>query len=87
MQSKNDASDIVQLILEYRNKGAFLSYSELEMVQNWIQNASSQQDLILVLSELLPNHYQNSDPTKHPKSLKGIDKKIRAKLKDAAMHR
>ena len=87
MQNRNDASEVIQLILEYRSKGTFLSYSELELVQNWVKNSPTQEDLILILSELLPLHYEESDPKKHPKSLKGLNKKIIAKLKDVAMQK
>jgi len=81
------ADFIKQYVLELRGKGTTLPYSDHEIIKEWINLSKNKDDLLLILSEILPDFFAKKIANKHPPSLKGAHKKVLKKLKDQDMHR
>ena len=73
---------IAQYVIECRGQGLLLPYDEYELIGQWLGAAGSVDELLLVLSDILPDHYR-SDPGEHrrrPRSLKGLHRRILKRL-------
>jgi hypothetical protein len=77
---------VVGYILELRGQGHFLPYQDYEIVADWIKAAGSEDDLLIVLSETLPEFFVVPAGSK-PKSLSSVHKKVLKALKTRAMMR
>lgn len=77
---------IVDYVLELRGQGHFLPYQDYEVIAGWTREAASEDDLILVLSEVLPGFFEVSVGSR-PKSLVSVNKKVLKALKTRAMMR
>lgn len=76
---------IAQFIIESKDSGCSLSYSDYEIIDRWLYKAQNDVDLILLL---LYEEIQSDVPTikkEKPKfkSLKALEKKILVRIKDA----
>ena len=79
--------NIVQYILELRSQGHFLPYQDYEIVSSWVEAATDEDELLLVLSEILPEFFGKVPEGSKPKSLSSINKKVLKALKTKAMLR
>lgn len=77
---------IVDYILELRGQGHFLPYQDYEIVSGWIDAAGSEDDLLIVMSEILPEFFVVPAGSK-PRSLTSVNKRILKALKTRAMLR
>lgn len=83
----NEASpqDVVtQFVLQHRNSGHFLPYSDHEIVNEWLAAAAELDDLLVVLSDLLPVYFAPGAgaTARKPKSLAGLRKMVCLRLRD-----
>lgn len=76
---------ITQLILECKGTGTFLPYSDYSIINEWIKNSASKDELMIILAEVLPEYFSGDRGNK--KRLAGINKLVLACIKDRAMRR
>ncbi|NRA64369.1 MAG: hypothetical protein HRU19_07785 [Pseudobacteriovorax sp.] len=72
----NGRNLIAQFILLHRKRGLFLPYSEYSYIDKWLALAESDDQLLLVLSDIIPYFYKARADWTHPPSLKLVDQKI-----------
>jgi len=77
--------NVVQYILDLRSQGHFLPYQDYEIVASWVNAASEEDELLLVLSEVLPDFFAKVPAGSKPKSLTSVNKKVLRALKTKAM--
>ena len=70
---------IAHFVIDKREKGAFLPYSEYQFIDAWL-NMGTEDELLLILEELLPKLYSRSEKRSYPRSLARIDKQVQTKL-------
>ncbi len=70
--------ELTRFITEFRGKGHFLPYEDIEVVKNWatLSNGLNPDKVILLLAELLEPYQSDSKPV----SLRAIDKKFQKKI-------
>lgn len=67
-------------VLNCQNKGLILPYSDLQILEQWLQEINQDCDsLLLILSDVLPKYY--SDKSKRV-PLKKIQKSVSTKIKE-----
>jgi hypothetical protein len=76
---------VVQYVLELRAQGHFLPYQDYEIVAGWVEAASGEDELLLVLAEILPGFFSKVPIGGKPKSLSSVNKKVLKALKTKAM--
>ena len=76
---------VVQYVLELRAQGHFLPYQDYEIVSAWVEAASSEDELLLVLAEVLPDFFGKVPAGGKPKSLSSVNRKVLKALKTKAM--
>jgi len=76
---------ITQLILECKGSGTFLPYSDYALINEWIKKSSNREELMIILSEVLPEYFTGDNGSK--KRLSGVNKLVLACIKDRAMRR
>ena len=76
---------VVQFVLECRGSGHFLPYLDYQVIEEWIAVATDADDLLLVLSDVLPNFYSGRDDGSKPKPLTSARRLVLSRLKDRAM--
>jgi hypothetical protein len=73
----NSEELIAQFIIESKEKGFFLSYSDYELISIWLKVADKDPDtVLLVLSEILPNYMAKNKERSGKCSLKGINHSV-----------
>ena len=77
--------NVVQYILELRAQGHFLPYPDYDIVAVWVEAACNEDELLLVLSEILPDFFGKVPAGAKPKSLSSVNKKVLKALKTKAM--
>jgi len=77
--------NVVQYILDLRAQGHFLPYQDYEIVAKWIEAASNEDELLLVLADVLPGFFARVPEGVKPKSLSSVNKKVLKALKTKAM--
>jgi|GEM_PF-6448625 len=70
---------IGQFILESRGIGAFLSYTDCQIIEKWIRAANGNTDLILFLLSKKFEKIKEETPTTY-QSLKFLEKKILSEI-------
>jgi hypothetical protein len=73
---------IGQFILESRGIGAFLSYTDCQIIENWIRAAKGDTDLILFLLSKKLGKTKEESPTTY-RSLKFFEKKILLEIRNS----
>ena len=76
---------VAHFVLECRGGGAFLPYSDHQIVTEWLVASNGDLDeLLVVLSEALPAYFSGADAAakKRPRSLVGIRKIVQLRLED-----
>ncbi len=76
---------ISQYVLECRGKGNMIALNDHYIISEWLKAAPSSDKLLLVLADILPEYFAKRADKSQPPSLKGLQKKVLKKLKDAAM--
>lgn len=76
---------ILQYVLECRSGGHFLPYLDYQIIEEWLLQSPSADDLLLVLSEVLPDFFAKSREGHQPRSLRGARRLVLSRLKDRAM--
>lgn len=85
LDSLNSHMLITHFVLEHRRQGHVLPYDDNQLISTWLA-ASSADDLLLVLSELLPKHYQPaSDGPARP--LRFLHRQVMRKIKQMTLRR
>ncbi len=72
---------IAQYVLDVRGKAFFLAYQEYEIIDEWLALAKDADELLLVLSDILPGRVAAGMPAQ----LTGIRKLVLKALKDLRM--
>jgi hypothetical protein len=67
---------IAQFVLHHRKRGLVLPYSEYDFIDKWLKLTASEDQLLLLLSDIVPKFYQDRQDWTHPPSLKLIDSKV-----------
>ncbi len=68
---------VAQFILSHRKKGHVLPYIEYEYIGKWLRLAEGEEDqLLLILSEIIPQFFKERQDWSYPPSLKIIDQKV-----------
>jgi hypothetical protein len=70
----------VHFITGYRGAGHQLPYTELAIVKRWLGAAKNLDHLLIVLADVLPEHFQPSERSR-PKSLHYIRNHVIDKLR------
>jgi hypothetical protein len=80
---------IVSYVLDLRRQGCFLPYTDYHIVSEWLRGAGGDVDeLLLVLSEVLPQYYADGAQTsRRPRTLSGARKLVLSRLNDRAMRK
>ena len=73
---------INQYIIETRNKGHFLSYTDYAIVEEWVKASRSVDDLLIVLDSIIPGYMEKHKDRSVPPSLKGVRELVLKKLDD-----
>lgn len=76
---------ILQYVLECRGSGHFLPYSDHEIIASWLKATTDLDELLLVLSDVLPQFFEGDGKRDKPRSLTGANKLVLRRLKDRAM--
>ena len=76
---------IVQYVLECRGSGHFLPYLDYGVVEDWVKASADVDELLLVLSEVLPGFFTPQSEGAKPRALTGARKLVLRRLKDRAM--
>lgn len=86
LDSLNGQMLITHFVLEHRRQGHVLPYDDNQLISTWLKAAASPDELLLVLSELLPKHYGDSTggPTR---PLRFLHRKVMKKIKEMALRR
>lgn len=79
-EQMSDRQMVVQFILEYRNKGLFLPYAEYFLIDNWLALVP-RDTLIMVLSDVMPQYFEEKANRSQPPSLKGLNKLVLKRIK------
>ena len=75
---------IAQFIIESKEKGFFLLYSDYDLISMWLKEAGDDPDMVLlVLSEILPDYLERYNNRSGKFSLKGIHRRVIKALTDA----
>ena len=78
---------VSQFIAEYKNSNIFLSYLDYNLIDNWLDLAKQDVDLILlILSEALDQYYENPKNKNKSFSLKKIDKHVCSSLNNHSIN-
>jgi hypothetical protein len=84
-ESEVFVKSVVQYVLELRAQGHFLPYQDYEIIAGWVEAASGEDELLLVLAEILPDFFSKVLVGGKPKSLSSVNKKVLKTLKTKAM--
>ncbi len=86
IENKSEAIEIITgYIIECRDRGHFLTYSDHEIIDGWINEASHLEGLLSILHQVIPQYYeQNAHKSCAPK-LERVDSKIKSHLLEKAM--
>lgn len=74
---------VVQYILEHRGSGHFLPYNDYELVRQWVARSNGAEELLLILSDLLPEYYEDqlqAPGQSKPRSLAKLHRRVLKKL-------
>ena len=82
--SQSPQNLITQYVLECKGKGNFLPYVDYQLISGWLKDAKDVDELLLVLSDVLPDYFGDDGKNKQ---LSGVDKRVKAGLKERAMRR
>ena len=76
---------IAQYVLECRGEGHVLPYADYEVIADWLAAASDPDQLLVVLSDVLPAFFDpTARTTAKPRSLRSLRRRVLKKLKEAA---
>lgn len=78
---------ILHYVLECRGRGHFLPYSDYQIIDDWLKVSPDADELLLVLSDVLPSFFQGDGKRDAPRSLGGANRRVLRRLKDRAMRR
>lgn len=67
---------IAQFVLHHRKSGLMLPYNEYEYIDRWLKLTDSEDRLLLILSDIIPQFFKDRRDWSHPPSLKLIDQKV-----------
>lgn len=82
----SSAQLIALYVVECRGQGHFLPYIDHQIIQEWLTIAPHADDILLILSELLPDYFERQrDQGGKTRSLAGIRRRVYKKLKEKAM--
>ena len=79
---------VTQYVIECMGTGHFLPYEDNQLIETWIKAAPTLDDLLLILSELLPPYFSSQGKKRPPpRSLKGIHAKVLKGLREQTMRK
>lgn len=68
---------IAQYIIELREKGHMLPYDDYKIIKSWMDAIKhDDENLLIILSDILPLFYENRKSSGPPPSLKSINRKV-----------
>lgn len=71
---------ITRYVIECKNQGHFLPYTDHAIISNWIKHVQGDTDrLLLVLSEVLPSYFEKKKG--RPGQLNGVNRLVLSKVK------
>lgn len=77
---------ISQYVIQLRGKGHTLPYDDYEFINQWLNTGIDSEQLLLVLSDILPELYENEDSAKRiPSSLRKVHKRVMKKIQHCLM--
>ena len=76
---------ITQYVLECRGRGHCLPYDDYEVISYWLTLVDDPDELLVTLSEILPQYYTTNAKNGHPPPLKRVRNLIGKKLQTALM--
>ena len=80
-------SDLVaQYVVECRGSGHFLAYLDYQVIDEWLQATKEPDQLLLILSEILPGHFSKA-PAGKLRGLGATRKRVLRRLQEHAMRR
>ena len=86
IESLPSADFILHYVVECRGKGHFLPYMDHQIIQSWLSMVCHPDQLLLVLSEILPDYFEKDRLAgRPPRSLSGVRLKVQRRLKEQAM--
>ena len=78
---------ITDYIIENRGQGHFLPYDDYDVIDSWlVESNHNTEQLLLILSEIIPNFFLSYSKSNKPPSLKKIEKKILKKIRESKKH-
>jgi hypothetical protein len=78
---------ILHYVLECRGQGHFLPYLDYQVIDEWLALAPSADDLLLILSEILPDYFAKTGDSRRGRSLRGARRLVVSRLKERLMTR
>lgn len=85
LDSLSPSALIAQYVLECRGQGHALPYSDYHVIEEWLDAAGDADELLLVLSETLPEHYEADRCSgRKPRPLAAMRKRILQRLRERA---
>lgn len=76
---------IVQYVVECRGSGHFLPYIDYQVIDEWLNHSPDTDQLLLILSETLPNYFAKQGASGRPRSLRGARNLVLSQLRERAM--
>lgn len=80
----SDRQLIAQYILEFRNRGLFLPYSDYRIIESWLQHAKSD-TLLLILSDILPDFFEKSQKDAQPPTIQRLNRLVLKNIKEHSL--
>jgi len=80
-ENLSPAELISHYIIECQGRNLILSYTDYDIINEWLAASSNMDDLLLILSEIIPAHFEKKAETSNfAPNLKGVRKKVLKKL-------
>jgi hypothetical protein len=77
---------ILNYLIEVRGQGFFFSYSDLRLIDQWLQLCPDADELLVLIADIAPAYFEKSMQTKGSgRNLKRMHKMILKKIKDRGL--
>ena len=67
---------VTEYVVSIRNRGAFLSYADHQIIDEWLQTCPDVDSLLLTLDDILPEIFSRKSGDRHPPGLKYARKAV-----------
>ncbi len=73
---------IAQYVIECRNKGHILPYDDYQVIDAWLSQGVTADQLLLILADILPEVYEAKASRSFPPSLKRVQSRVTKRIRE-----